>query len=65
MAPDKETFLKFAEKVYKYTNETPTRWLLSDWFWTNNEGAAVAFRARSVVGGHGMKVFVDKMGQSK
>ncbi|MBR7053981.1 MAG: DUF1793 domain-containing protein, partial [Prevotella sp.] len=42
--------------------ETPTRWPLSDWYWTNGNGAARGFRARSVIGGHWMKVLMDKYG---
>ena len=60
MAPDNETFLTFSDRVWKYANETPTRWPLSDWYWTNGEGAARGFRARSVIGGHWMKVLMDK-----
>ena len=60
LAEDKSTFLEFSDRVYKYANETPTRWPLSDWFWTNNQGNAVGFRARSVIGGHWMKVLMDK-----
>ena len=60
MAPDTDTLLAFAERVYHYADKTPTRWPLSDWFWTDDQGAAVAFRARSVVGGHWMKVLMDK-----
>jgi hypothetical protein len=61
MAPDTETFLQFADRVYKYANETPTRWPLSDWYWTNGNGSARGFRARSVIGGHWMKVLMDKI----
>ncbi|MBR7053284.1 MAG: DUF4965 domain-containing protein, partial [Prevotella sp.] len=62
MAPDTNTFLNFADRVWKYANETPTRWPLSDWYWTNGNGAARGFRARSVIGGHWMKVLMDKYG---
>ena len=60
MAADNETFLSFSDRVWKYANETPTRWPLSDWYWTNGDGAARGFRARSVIGGHWMKVLMDK-----
>lgn len=60
MSPDMETFLKFSDRVYKYANETPTRWPLSDWYWTNGDGKARGFRARSVIGGHWMRVLMDK-----
>ena len=59
MADDTETFLKFADYVWKYANETTTRWPLSDWYWATN-GTARGFRARSVIGGHWMKVLMDK-----
>ena len=60
MAPDNRTFQEFADRVYHYVDKTPTRWPISDWYWTDGEGAAVAFRARSVAGGHWMKVLMDK-----
>ncbi len=59
MATDNETFLKFSDLVWKYVNETRTRWPLSDWYWTGNADAR-GFRARSVIGGHWMKVLMDK-----
>ena len=59
MASDNDTFLKFADLVWKYANETRTRWPLSDWYWTGS-GEARGFRARSVIGGHWMKVLMDK-----
>ena len=62
MAPDNATFLSFADRVWKYANETPTRWPLSDWYWTNGSGEARGFRARSVIGGHWMKVLMDMYG---
>ena len=61
MSPDTETFLRFSDPLYKYANQTPTRWPLSDWFWTNGNGSARGFRARSVIGGHWMKVLMDKI----
>ena len=59
MAETKETFLKFSDPVWNYANETRTRWPLSDWYWANN-GEARGFRARSVIGGHWMRVLMDK-----
>ena len=61
MSPDTETFLKFSDLVYKYVNETRSRVPLSDWYWTNS-GDMRGFRARSVIGGHWMKVLMDKIG---
>ena len=59
MADDAETFLKFSDPIWKYANETRTRWPLSDWYWTTS-GDARGFRARSVIGGHWMRVLMDK-----
>ena len=53
-------FLRISDLVYKYVNETSSRVPLSDWYETGN-GNMCAFRARSVIGGHWMKVYVDKM----
>ena len=58
MAPDKETFLKFSDLVYKYVDETESRVPISDWHYTES-GNMVGFRARSVIGGYWMKVLMD------
>ena len=47
------------DRLYKYANETKSRVPLSDWFYTDS-GNYVAFIGRSVVGGHWMKVLLDK-----
>ena len=47
------------DRLYKYANETKSRVPLSDWYRTDN-GNYVAFIGRSVVGGHWMKVLLDK-----
>ena len=60
MARNNTYFLRLSDTLWKYANETTTRWPLSDWYFTDG-GGAVGFRARSVVGGHWMKVYVDKM----
>ena len=54
-------FQRISDPVWKYVNETPSRVPLSDWYYTDGNGSMCAFRARSVVGGHWMKVYVDKM----
>ena len=54
-------FLRISNLIWKYVNETPSRVPLSDWYYTDGNGSMCAFRARSVVGGHWMKVYVDKM----
>ena len=60
MSPDKATFNKFVAPIYKYINETPSRVPISDWSDTK-DGKMVGFKARSVIGGYWMKVFVDKL----
>ena len=47
------------DRLYKYANETKSRVPLSDWYFTDS-GNYVAFIGRSVVGGHWMKVLMDK-----
>ena len=64
MAPDTETFLKFADPVYTYINETPSRVPISDWSDTKT-GKQRGFKARSVIGGYWMKVLVDKLNAKK
>jgi len=61
LARNDNYFLRISNLVWKYVNETPSRVPLSDWYYTDGNGSMCAFRARSVVGGHWMKVFVDKM----
>ncbi len=65
LAPDTPTFLEFSDRVWEYAHRTPTRWPLSDWYYTNGAGAARGFRARSVIGGHWMKVLMDKKAPAK
>ena len=52
-------FTTHMDRLYKYANETTSRVPLSDWFYTDS-GNYVAFIGRSVVGGHWMKVLLDK-----
>lgn len=59
LASNTQQFCIFEDRVYKYANETASRVPLSDWFRTTN-ATMVGFRGRSVVGGHWMKVFMDK-----
>lgn len=54
-----EGFNEIGDYLWKYINETRTRWPVSDWYWTTS-GEWRGFRARSVVGGHWMKVLADK-----
>jgi len=59
MSPDKVTFGKFIDPLYKYINETTSRVPISDWHDTIT-GKKVAFIARSVVGGYWMQVLMNK-----
>ena len=59
MAPDTETFLKFADRHYDYVHETISRIPLSD-FYMADTGVSVNFSARSVIGGLWMKVLMDR-----
>ena len=60
MSPDKATFEKFIDPLYKYINETPSRVPISDWFDTVTS-KMTGFKARSVIAGHWMKVLMDKV----
>ena len=55
----KAQFTTHMDRLYKYANETKSRVPLSDWYYTDS-GNYVAFIGRSVVGGHWMKVLLDK-----
>ena len=59
LASTNARFRSISDLVWKYVNQTGSRVPLSDWYDTNG-GGMCAFRARSVVGGHWMKVYVDK-----
>ena len=59
MAPDTETFLKFTDPMWKWFNETTDRVPMCDWYYTDSKRMR-GFRARSVIGGHWMKVLMDK-----
>lgn len=63
MAADNKTFQKFLDPLYQYVNETETRVPISDWYDTKT-GRKTGFMARSVIGGHWMKVLVDKLNAS-
>lgn len=59
MAGTNRVFQNFSDLVWKWANETTTRWPLSDWYNTDSP-TAVGFRARSVIGGFWMKVLMDR-----
>ena len=60
MSSDKQTFMKFVAPLYDYMNETESRVPTSDWYDTKT-GLMVGFKARSVIGGHWMRVLADKL----
>jgi len=59
MADDTDTFVKFTDRIWKWVNETTDRVPLCDWFYTDSRRMR-GFRARSVIGGHWMRVLMDK-----
>ena len=60
MSSDQATFEKFVDPLYKYVNETISRVPISDWYDTKTN-QMTGFKARSVIGGHWMKVLMGKM----
>ena len=64
MADTDELFLRFVGPLYKYINETSSRVPISDYYNTKT-GNMVGFKARSVVGGHWMKVLMDNFDKTK
>ena len=60
MSKDKKTFVKFVEPLYNYMNETESRVPTSDWYDTKT-ALMVGFKARSVIAGHWMRVFAEKL----
>ncbi|HMH12345.1 MAG TPA: DUF4965 domain-containing protein [Edaphobacter sp.] len=59
LASTPEQFNAIVDPIYKWTNETPTRVPLTDWYDTKN-GKQIGFQARSVVGGVFIKALADK-----
>jgi hypothetical protein len=58
LASDPKQFQALLEPIYKWTNETPDRVPLSDWYDTKT-GKHISFQARSVVGGVFIKALAD------
>ena len=64
LASDPKQFNSLIDPVYKWSNETPDRVPLSDWYDTKT-GAAIHFQARSVVGGVYIKALSDPQLRAK
>jgi hypothetical protein len=60
LADDRKTFLQITDPIWKYCNETTSRFPLSDWHETL-DGKSVGMRARSTVGGYFMKMLEQKI----
>jgi Glutaminase A six helical-hairpin domain/Domain of unknown function (DUF5127)/Domain of unknown function (DUF4964) len=60
LADNQDDFAALADPAYKFSNETPTRVPLSDWYWTQ-DGKQRGFQARSVVGGIYIKMLEDPL----
>ncbi len=58
LAGDPKQFDALIDPIYKWTNETPDRVPLSDWYDTKT-GKHISFAARSVVGGVFIKALAD------
>lgn len=59
LTPDRAAFDRIMDPIFLWTNETPTRVPLTDWYDTIT-GKQVGFQARSVVGGVFMKALSDE-----
>jgi Domain of unknown function (DUF4965)/Domain of unknown function (DUF1793)/Domain of unknown function (DUF5127)/Domain of unknown function (DUF4964) len=59
LADDPKQFNALIDPIYKWTNETPDRVPLSDWYDTKT-GKHISFMARSVVGGVYIKALAEK-----
>ena len=59
LADDPKQFNALIDPIYKWTNETPDRVPLSDWYDTKT-GKHISFQARSVVGGVFIKALAEK-----
>ena len=59
LASSPEQFNAIVDPIYRWTNETPSRVPLTDWYDTKT-GKQVGFQARSVVGGVFIKALADR-----
>jgi hypothetical protein len=64
LASTQEQFNAIIDPIYRWTNETPSRVPLTDWYDTKT-GKQIGFQARSVVGGVFIKPLSDKELTSK
>jgi hypothetical protein len=59
LASSPDQFHAIIDPIYRWTNETPSRVPLTDWYDTKT-GKQIGFQARSVVGGVFIKALSDK-----
>jgi hypothetical protein len=59
LTPETGQFDAIIDRIYRWTNETPSRVPLTDWYDTKN-AKQIGFQARSVVGGVFIKALADK-----
>ena len=59
LAEEEADFQALVGPVYKFVQETPDRFALTDWYWTK-DAKRRGFTARSVVGGVFIKMLSDR-----
>ena len=59
LADNQKDFSQVADLVWEFADKTKNRVPFSDWYWVNS-GNYQVFCGRSVLGGHWMKVLMDK-----